>query len=627
MTDDAAAVPRLGTGVPGLDRVLQGGLFQRSVYLVEGPPGSGKTILGNQMCHYNAAQGAQVVYLTLLAESHARMIGHLRGMGFFRPDLVAKSVHYISGFKVLEDERLSGLLRLVRETVTPRRASLLVMDGLASVVQTATTEQEYKKFIHELQALAALSGCTVLMLASSERAPAGRPEDAIVDGIIELLDEVHMLRPLRHLQINKLRGADPVRGKHTLNIDQRGVSVLPRIEAQLLRLPEEARLAPGTARIGFGIGELDTMLSGGLPACSTTMLLGPTGTGKTILSLQFLAAGAAKGERGLFFGFFERPHTLIEKSGRIGLGLDTAQKNGLVRFAWEPFGEASIDVLGERLLRLIREHQPSRLCIDGMQGFQQAVDFPERLRAVLSAIMDDLEAQHITTLYTVETMELMEPVIRSPISGISAVTHNILLLRHVEVDRELNKLISIIKLRDSGFETSARNFSITEAGILLSRGTGVARRGGAEPARSVTRNAEQPPPSTRVAPKNAPYIVIVDDEFGLAELIAEVLAERGYATAIAINGELGLALLRERRPALVLLDLMMPVLDGSEMLKAMRADPELATVPVVVMTALPEAVPPKDEAAFEAVLQKPFTPDRLFEVVRASAGAASAGQK
>jgi circadian clock protein KaiC len=625
MTDDAA-VPRLRTGVPGLDRVLQGGLFQRSVYLVEGPPGSGKTILGNQMCHYQAAQGAQAVYLTLLAESHARMIGHLRGMSFFRADLVAKSVHYISGFKVLEDERLSGLLRLVRETVTPRRASLLVMDGLASVVQTATTEQEYKKFIHELQALAALSGCTVLMLASSDRTPAGRPEDAIVDGIIELLDEVHMLRPLRHLQINKLRGADPVRGKHTLNIDQRGVSVLPRIEAQLLRLPEQARLAPGSARIGFGIRELDALLAGGLPACSTTMLLGPTGTGKTILSMQFLAAGAAKGERGLFFGFFERPHTLIEKSCRIGLGLDTAEKNGLVQFAWEPFGEASIDVLGERLLRLIREHQPARLCIDGMQGFQQAVDFPERLRAVLSAIIDALEAQHITTLYTVETSELMEPVIRSPISGISAVTHNILLLRHIEVDRELKKTINIIKLRDSGFDPSARNFQVTGAGIVLGPGAAVARRAGAEPARSATRD-EELPRSTRSAPEDAPYIVIVDDEFGLAELIAEVLAERGYATAIAINGELGLALLRERRPALVLLDLMMPVLDGSEMLRAMRSDPELATVPVVIMTALPEAVPTEDAASFEAVLQKPFTPDHLFEVVRASVGSAPVGQK
>jgi CheY-like chemotaxis protein/KaiC/GvpD/RAD55 family RecA-like ATPase len=356
------------------------------------------------------------------------------------------------------------------------------------------------------------------------------------------------------------------------------------------------------------------------------MLLGPTGTGKTILALQFLAAGAANGERGLFFGFFERPHTLLEKSSRIGLGLDEAERKGLVRFAWEPFGEASIDVLGERLLRLIREHQPVRLCIDGMQGFQQAVDFPERLRAVLSAIVDDLEAQHITTLYTVETSELVEPVIRAPIHGISAVTHNMLLLRHVESNRELHKLIGIIKLRDSGFDPTARIFRITSTGVVVSPkgpATGAVPGGGGAP------HPETPEPWPAPAPAsgNGPYVVIVDDEFGLAELIAEVLAERGYVTAIAINGELGLSLLRERRPALVLLDLMMPVVDGSEMLRAMRADPALATIPVVLMTALPEAVPAPDAGAFEAVLQKPFTPDRLFEVVRANAGPARDGQK
>ena len=119
-----------------------------------------------------------------------------------------------------------------------------------------------------------------------------------------------------------------------------------------------------------------------------------------------------------------------------------------------------------------------------------------------------------------------------------------------------------------------------------------------------------------MSPDDRPYIVIVDDEFGLAELIAEVLGERDYATAIAINGELGLALVRERRPDLVLLDLMMPVLNGTEMLRLMKADRALSDVPVVIMTALPGAVPADELPGHQAVLQKPFTPERLFEVVR-----------
>jgi circadian clock protein KaiC len=614
---DSTLLRRLSTGIAGLDRVLAGGLFDRSVYIVDGPPGAGKTILGNQMCHHHAAQGAEVVYLTLLAESHARMIAHLRTMSFFRPDLVAKTVHYVSGFKVLESEGLSGLLRVIRETVTPRKAALLVIDGLASAVESAANNQDYRKFIHELQALAALSGCTVILLVNRSSREVVRAEDTVVDGIIELTDEVHMLRPLRHLQIRKLRGADPVRGKHTLVIDKHGASVLPRIEAQLLRLPEDAQLDPGSARVGFGIGELDSMLCGGLPACSTTMLLGPTGTGKTILSLQFLAAGAAAGERGLFFGFYERPHTLLEKSRRIGLGLDRAERRGLVRFAWQPFGEASIDVLGERLLRLIREDPPKRLCIDGMQGFQQAVDFPERLRAVLSAIVDALEAQHITTLYTVESNEIQGPLIHPPITGISAVTHNILVMRHVERERDQRKVLSVLKLRDSGFDGSLRELHVTDRGVLIGPhpAAGGARPSGGEPRRAPAP-PDEPPRSRRPAPAG-PRVVIVDDEFGLAELVAEILAENGYVTAIAINGELGLALLRERGADLVLVDLMMPVLNGREMLREMQADPELATIPTVIMTALPEAVPTGD-ATFAAVLQKPFTPERLFEVVKAS---------
>jgi circadian clock protein KaiC len=617
MSDDSKQLLRLSTGVPGLDRVLWGGLFERSVYIVEGPAGSGKTILGNQMCHHHAGEGHQAVYFTLLAESHARMIHHLRGLSFFRTALVGELVHYISGFRVLVSEGLPGLLRAIRETVVPKKARLVVMDGLLTAVGAATSKQEYEKFVHELQALAALAGCTVLLLVSRDPSSGPRAEDTIVDGVIELTDELSMLRPLRHLQVKKLRGSDHVRGKHTIQIDSDGISLLPRIEAHLLRLSGDARLEPGTARVGFGLPELDHMLSGGLPACSTTQLLGATGTGKTILALQFLAAGAALGAPGLFFGFFERPHTLIEKSRRIGLGLDVAERRGLARFAWEPFGEGSLDALGHRLLGLIEEHHPQRLVIDGLQGFQQAAHYPERLRAVLSAIVDALEAQHITTLYTVEAQELFAPIIRPPISGISAVTHNLILLRHVEVERELTRVLSIIKVRDASFDGRSREFRITDRGIVLD----------AAPAPASTRRrpdspyAVPPPPPQAlpgVVPTPKPYVVIVDDEFGLAELISEVLADRDYSTAIAINGELGLALMRERRPDLVLLDLMMPVLTGQEMLRQMRADPNFADIPVVIMTALPGAVPADELPGHQAVLQKPFTPERLFEVVRAS---------
>jgi CheY-like chemotaxis protein len=113
-----------------------------------------------------------------------------------------------------------------------------------------------------------------------------------------------------------------------------------------------------------------------------------------------------------------------------------------------------------------------------------------------------------------------------------------------------------------------------------------------------------------------PSVLIVDDEFGLADITAELLIEAGYDVALAINGKLGLASLAARRADLVITDLMMPVMDGPEMIRRMRADPKLAAIPAILMTALPEAIPKGDGAMHDAVLVKPFSKAELLEVVQ-----------
>src|SRR4051812_4821525 len=175
-TESVFAQPRLNTGVPGLDTVLRGGLPRGGVHMVEGPPGAGKTILGNQIAYHVASQGGRAAYLPLLSESHARLLGHLRGLRFFRADLVGQGVSYASGFKTLEAEGLPGLLRLARELMTQQTTTLLVLDGLITAIEAATNSREYRKFVHELQTLAAMTECTVLILASADQLPSTRPE-------------------------------------------------------------------------------------------------------------------------------------------------------------------------------------------------------------------------------------------------------------------------------------------------------------------------------------------------------------------------------------------------------------------------------------------------------------------
>jgi CheY-like chemotaxis protein len=110
----------------------------------------------------------------------------------------------------------------------------------------------------------------------------------------------------------------------------------------------------------------------------------------------------------------------------------------------------------------------------------------------------------------------------------------------------------------------------------------------------------------------SPRILIVDDEFGLAEVVAEMLQERGFETELAINGQLALDLITEKPPDIVLLDCMMPILDGTEVVRALRADPTTARVPIILMTALPHVVPPDVQASACALLRKPFSPADLF---------------
>jgi CheY-like chemotaxis protein len=264
-----------------------------------------------------------------------------------------------------------------------------------------------------------------------------------------------------------------------------------------------------------------------------------------------------------------------------------------------------------------------------MQGFQQAADVPERLRDVFSALAEQLEARHVTSVYSVESPDLLGPVIEAPLRELSATTQNIVLMRHVEQAAQHVRLISVLKLRDSAHDMSIREFRITEHGIHIAKADaeGGARTSRLPPAFASTGARSDRPPSMLVehAPRSerlrrppVPFkgsVLIVDDEFGLAELISEILTDRGYSTTIAINGELGLAAMEEAAPDLILLDVMMPVVDGAEMARRVRANPTHASIPIVFMTALPGSVPRDQPPLHSAVLHKPFSSEQLFRVI------------
>lgn len=469
----AEGLERVSSGIAGLDVILGGGFLKGGLYIVQGPPGTGKTTLGNQICFHHTAEGGKALYVTLLAEYHARMMQHLGAMSFFDSFRIPDQLSYINGLRVLHEDGLKALLTLLRREIMARGASVLVLDGIVSARRASADEQAFNEFVHELQAIAIAAECTMFLL-TSVLGTQTTPEHTMVDGIIELADQLVGWSAESLLQVMKFRGSAFLRGRHAFKITGDGIVVHPRMEALLAR---PSRPDPGIqGRVTSGIGRLDTMLGGGLPGSSTTMVMGPSGAGKTTLGLQFLAESSAA-VPGLLFGFYETPARIDAKIAGVCPPLRGLIDSGVVELLWQPPTDDLLDAYGERLLSAVHRRGVRRLFIDVLGALQQAAGSePNRIGRFLTALMNELRVLGVTTLYTLEVPDIMGPTIRTPIGDLSSLAENLILLRFVELGSQLHRLISLLKVRDSQFDASLHEYATSDRGLLIEASSESAQR-------------------------------------------------------------------------------------------------------------------------------------------------------
>jgi circadian clock protein KaiC len=460
--ENEAEIARVPSGVAGLDTILRGGFLRGGVYMLQGVPGAGKTILGNQIVFHHVAAGGRCLYVTLLAETHARMMLHLGRMPWFDSAAMPNALAYISAFRILEEQGLSGLLSLIRREAAAHKATLLVLDGFVAAHAVAHSETEFKKFIQELQVQAGMTDCTIFLLTSG-RGEIVSPEHTMVDGVIELGDEAYGFRAERGLTVRKLRGTGFLRGRHPYRITDAGITVYPRFEA--LHAEPSRTAGAWERRLSTGVEALDGMLGGGLPESTTTAVVGPSGSGKTTLSLHFIAQSSAA-EPGLFFGFFETPPRLLAIARRIGLDLEALVERGDVEILWQAPTEDIMDALGHRLLDAVRRRGVRRVVIDAIGGFIETAVQPDRITRFFAALSNELRALGVTAIYTMETREVVGSM-QVPVNGISSLIENLVFLRYTEYHAEVRRLLSVLKVRSSAFDHRLREFEIDERGIRL----------------------------------------------------------------------------------------------------------------------------------------------------------------
>jgi circadian clock protein KaiC len=359
------------------------------------------------------------------------------------------------------------LLNLLHGVIRDNKATLLILDGILDAEAVAQTDRHFKEFIQKLQLFAEGYDCTTLLINSIVGGPSSA--DSIigrttVDGIIHLSDRLVGLRSVREVHIQKFRGSSYLEGLHALQITSDGIELYPRLETMTRttdRGPDIAR----RERLSTGVAGLDKLLHGGLLAGSSTALLGPPGSGKTLLGLHFLAEGARQGERGLYFGLNESPALTIDAGDQVGLKLKELVGQDLVQVIWQPALEETLDVLANTLLTAVREGKPQRLFLDGLDALDDVSINSERMPLFFTALMTELHGLGVTTISAIELNSIFGPSTSLPIEGLSARVENIIFVRYVEIRSELQRIISILKTRRTGHDGAITEFQITDEGI------------------------------------------------------------------------------------------------------------------------------------------------------------------
>jgi circadian clock protein KaiC len=469
VTNSNPTSKRLRTGVEGLDQILEGGLPENRIYLIEGDPGTGKTTIALQFLMEGARHGEAGLYVTLsetkeelqaVAESHNWSLDgfHIYELVPLEESLKPEAQYTIFHPSEVElGETTSAVLKEV-ERIQPRR---VVFDSLSEMRLLAGEALRFRRQILALKQYFAAHKSTVLLL--DDKVSDGRElqVQSIAHGVVSLEHlAVEYGAERRRLRVLKLRGSRFSGGYHDFNIETGGVRVFPRLVAA------DHRQAFTPEPVSSGLPELDSLLGGGLDRGTSTLVIGPAGSGKSTLTAQFAATAAARGDHAAIYIFDEIRETYLARSAGIGTDMHDYVDQGLINLQQIDPAEVAPGEFASRVMRSVNDAGARVVIIDSLNGYLNAMPEERFLTIQMHELLTSLNQQGVVTLLVMAQHGFLGSAMATPVD-VSYLADTVLMLRYFEAGGAVRRALSVVKKRSGAHENTIREFQVSADGIRV----------------------------------------------------------------------------------------------------------------------------------------------------------------
>jgi circadian clock protein KaiC len=457
------------TGIAGLDDILRGGLRPNRLYLVEGVPGAGKTTLSLQFLQEGVKQNEPVLYVTLseskeelyeVAESHSWSLEGITILELVPSESALDPSEQYTMFHPADVE-LSATTKSILSEVERLQPKRVVFDSLSELRLLAGNPLRYRRQILALKQFFAGCECTVMLLDDLTSSDRDLQVQSIAHGVV-LLEQLNPEygAERRRLRVVKYRSVQFRGGYHDYTIRRGGLQVFPRLVAA------EHRSEQPLEQMSSGIEPFDRLLGGGIEKGTSTIIVGPPGTGKSTLSAKFAVSAAERGEHAELFIFDESRSTLISRAAGLGIPLAEQIAAGRISVQQIDPAEMSPGEFAHAVRDSVDRLKSSIVVIDSLNGYLAAMPNEKFLVNQLHELLSYLGERGVATLMIGAQAGLIGMQMTTPVDA-SYLADTVVLLRYFEDRGEIRQAISVLKKRGGAHERTIREFSLRNGQIEI----------------------------------------------------------------------------------------------------------------------------------------------------------------